>query len=183
MPIVNKSKRSEKTMPREVRLDEAALRKLVSGQSVELKTPDGEEVHLILADIGWGRIYAAVEGARPPQGRDEPTRTNPPRARGRPPLPADEAKLHPLVIRTARPLREVLEKTADASGRSLTQEIEARLARSVWEDRDKGPAELQLDILARQVMELVRANWEAKPDVAAPAPEPEPALKQKSRRR
>jgi hypothetical protein len=165
--IVNKSKPSKKAPSRDVRLEETGFRRLVSGESVELKTTDGKEVHVILADIGWGRIFAAVEGARPQQpARHEAARTTTPRPRGRPPLPADEAKLAPVVIRTTKALRDELQKVAQASGRSLTREIEARLARSLWEDRDKGPAELRLDILARQLMDLVRACW-ANPDTGA----------------
>ncbi len=47
-----------------VRLDEAHFRKIVAGESVTLLTSDGREVELILADIGWGRIFAAVEATR-----------------------------------------------------------------------------------------------------------------------
>ena len=50
--------------PLHVRLDEAGFRKLVAGEAVTLEAPGGEEVRLILADIGWGRITSAVEQAR-----------------------------------------------------------------------------------------------------------------------
>jgi hypothetical protein len=50
--------------PLYVRLDEPGFRKLVAGESVSLETATGQEVRLILADIGWGRIRNAVEQAR-----------------------------------------------------------------------------------------------------------------------
>jgi hypothetical protein len=55
-----------------VALDEKDLRALVKGQSVTKLAPNGAEVEVILKDIGWGRIAAAVqdgwESAR--RGRD-----------------------------------------------------------------------------------------------------------------
>ena len=50
--------------PLHVRLDEAGFRKLVAGEAVTLEAPGGQEVRLILADIGWGPITRAVEQAR-----------------------------------------------------------------------------------------------------------------------
>ena len=47
-----------------VRLDEPHFRKLVAGEHVTVLTGDGREVEIILADIGWGRIFAAVEAAK-----------------------------------------------------------------------------------------------------------------------
>lgn len=44
-----------------VALDEKDLRHLVSGQSVTKLAVNGIEVDIILSDIGWGRIWAAVE--------------------------------------------------------------------------------------------------------------------------
>jgi hypothetical protein len=71
----------------------------------------------------------------------------PPRRRGRPPLPASQAKLHPLTVRTTKPLRDALEQASKASGRSLTQEIEFHLERSLGLDRDKGPEDLRIERL------------------------------------
>ena len=44
-----------------VRLDEDGFRRLVRGESVSLHTTSGQEVRLILADIGWVKIRGAVE--------------------------------------------------------------------------------------------------------------------------
>jgi hypothetical protein len=83
--------------------------------------------------------------------------------RGRPPLPAGEAKVkrYPLTIRSTKAMKEELSRAAKASGRSLAEDMEDRLARSLWEDRDKGPVERRLEILMRQVADLVRLNWNA----------------------
>jgi len=51
-------------MPAYVRIEEPHFRKLVAGEHVTVLTGDNREVEIILADIGWGRIYAAVEAAR-----------------------------------------------------------------------------------------------------------------------
>jgi hypothetical protein len=53
---------------------------------------------------------------------------NPPRSsRGRPPLPADEAKHFPLTIRTTKAQKDELLRAAKAAGRSLAEEIKFRL--------------------------------------------------------
>jgi hypothetical protein len=54
-------------------------------------------------------------------------RPAPARRRGRPALPAEEAKRHPLGIRTTKKLKDLLQRAADSSGRSVAQEIEFRL--------------------------------------------------------
>ena len=46
-----------------VSLDEKDLRALVRGESVAKLAPSGLEVDIILKDIGWGRIAAAVQDA------------------------------------------------------------------------------------------------------------------------
>lgn len=46
-----------------VALDEKDLRALVRGESVAKLAPNGIEVEVILKDIGWGRISAAVQDA------------------------------------------------------------------------------------------------------------------------
>jgi hypothetical protein len=50
-------------LPLHVALDEAGLNQLLRGQAVTLETIDRQQVRLILSDIGWGRIFAAVKGA------------------------------------------------------------------------------------------------------------------------
>ena len=49
------------------------------------------------------------------------------RPRGRPALPAEEVKRHPVGFRTTAALKDQLEKAAKASGRSVAQEVEFRL--------------------------------------------------------
>jgi hypothetical protein len=45
-------------------IDEAAFKQLVRGRSANVVEHPGEQqVELILADIGWPRIFAAVRGA------------------------------------------------------------------------------------------------------------------------
>jgi hypothetical protein len=48
---------------------------------------------------------------------------------------AKGGKLHPLNMRTTREVREWIERSAAASGRSLSAEVEARLERSFVEDK------------------------------------------------
>ena len=50
--------------------------------------------------------------------------------RGRPRKPLEEAKRHPLNMRTTKQLREALERAAQESGRSLAQEVEFRIEQS-----------------------------------------------------
>jgi hypothetical protein len=57
------------------------------------------------------------------------------RRRGRPPLPAGKGKRHALGIRTTKELSELLHQAAEASGRSVAQEVEIRLERSFDHDR------------------------------------------------
>lgn len=52
-----------KATPIYLRLDEAAFRLLVAGDPVALTAIGGEEVRLILADIGVGRMLAAIKNA------------------------------------------------------------------------------------------------------------------------
>jgi len=69
----------------------------------------------------------------------------PPKPRGRPPLPPGEGKRTPLTIRSTQALKEELVKAAKASGRSLAQEIELRLVRSLIEDHGKSEQEMRID--------------------------------------
>lgn len=50
-------------MPIYVKLDEAAFTALVRGKEARVIAPDGSDVRLILADIGWGRMMAAIDAA------------------------------------------------------------------------------------------------------------------------
>ena len=58
---------------------------------------------------------------------DGPSRRVAPRPRGRPPLPAEEAKRSPLTIRTNKAQKDELLRAAKAAGRSLAEEIDFRL--------------------------------------------------------
>jgi len=62
------------------------------------------------------------------------------KARGRPALPPEKGKRHAVGIRTTRELKDLLQRAADLSGRSLAQEIEYRLEASFQtEDAFGGP--------------------------------------------
>ena len=62
------------------------------------------------------------------------------KARGRPALPPEKGKRHAVGIRTTRKLKDLLQRAADLSGRSLAQEIEYRLEASFQtEDAFGGP--------------------------------------------
>jgi hypothetical protein len=62
------------------------------------------------------------------------------KARGRPALPPEKGKRHAVGIRTTRGLKDLLQRAADFSGRSLAQEIEYRLEASFQtEDAFGGP--------------------------------------------
>ena len=56
------------------------------------------------------------------------------RPRGRPALPPEAGKRHPLGIRTTAELKKKIEAAAAESGRSIAQEIELRLERSFDQD-------------------------------------------------
>ena len=62
------------------------------------------------------------------------------KARGRPALPPEKGKRHAVGIRTTKELKDLLQRAADLSGRSLAQEIEYRLEASFQtEDTFGGP--------------------------------------------
>lgn len=46
-----------------VRLDEKEFAALVAGKEVKLKTVNGDTVLMILADIGFDRMYQAIDNA------------------------------------------------------------------------------------------------------------------------
>jgi hypothetical protein len=69
------------------------------------------------------------------------------RRRGRPALPPDAGKRHPLGIRTTRQLKDLLENAANSSGRSVAAEIEHRLERSFAPPDPLLPPDLRRDAL------------------------------------
>jgi len=118
---------------------------------------------------------------------EEPSGTAP-RRRGRPPRPPETVKRHPLVIRTTQALKEDLVKASNASGRSLTEEIEYRLTRSIAEDHGKSELDLRLDAMMSKVREsmLVVVGYHGRlGDTFAVFPEPvvRPTSKPKSKSR
>ncbi len=90
----------------------------------------------------------------------EGPKANPPRRRGRPPLPDGEAKQHPLIIRTTKGLKDELVRASKASGRSLTEDIEDRLQRTLEEDRGKDEQEIRLDVAADKIKDVVKEYLE-----------------------
>jgi hypothetical protein len=91
----------------------------------------------------------------------------PRRRLGRPPRTPGDVKRYPLSLYVTKELKERLVEASKVSGRPLTQEIEDRLQRTFEEDRGKDEREIRLDILAREIIELVRRNWEAGPLVVS----------------
>src|ERR1700737_3199629 len=98
----------------------------------------------------------------------------PPRPRGRPRRPVDDVKRHVLGIRTTRALKDAVVKASKASGRSLTEEVEYRLARSFEEDdrdREMSLAEIRIDSLVDHIKNLVMGCFEdVTDDFRAPVP-------------
>lgn len=83
-------------------------------------------------------------------------------------LPPGEGKRVPLNMRTTRELREKLEKEAADSGRSLAQEVEARLERSFTIDEGFGDADtLKFCRLLAQMADMMtltnRKRWKDDP--------------------
>jgi len=79
----------------------------------------------------------------------------PEKPRGRPPLPSGEAKRTPLTIRSTEEMKQALVSAAKASGRSLAQEIEARLHRTLDEDRGKSELEVRIEIAAAEIKQAM----------------------------
>ena len=59
------------------------------------------------------------------------------RKRGRPALPPEQGKRYPLNMRTTKTLRDSLSAAIRQSGRSLAQEVEHRLERSMHSDETR----------------------------------------------
>jgi hypothetical protein len=114
-----------------------------------------------------------------------------PRPPGRPRHNADGLKRRPLTLHTTDGLKNELIKAAKASGRSLTQEVEYRLARSLSEDHNKPEAEILVDNILFELRErvmLVVSGYRGAPGAKQSTPAPvvvsaEPERKSKSRRR
>ena len=78
---------------------------------------------------------------------------------GRPPLPVSERKLASVAFRPTPDIRRRLEEAATESGRSMSQEIQSRLERSLLIDdqmsfmyRDKGAAQLIEHLLNAKIL-------------------------------
>lgn len=81
----------------------------------------------------------------------------------------EEIKRYPLALYVTKALKDELVEASKISGRPLTQEIEARLLRTLAEDRSKDPTKRRLDNavqlswvrILRGLSELTRVSWEA----------------------
>jgi hypothetical protein len=82
--------------------------------------------------------------------------------RGRPPVPSDKAKRHPLGIRTTRELKDLLQRAADSAGRSVAQEVELRLERSFDADAALGGA--RTAAVLRAIAGVICAAWRGAAD-------------------
>jgi hypothetical protein len=79
-------------------------------------------------------------------------------------------KRSPLTLHITEALKDALRHEAQASGRSLTQEVEYRLRWSLSEHRawERPVTELRLEALLSEIGELVKENW-WNPEIAAAA--------------
>lgn len=68
-----------------------------------------------------------VNNSKRSKTADPGNQERPARRRGRPPLPAGEAKRFPLTIRTTKAQKDELLRASKAAGRSLAEEIDFRL--------------------------------------------------------
>jgi hypothetical protein len=81
----------------------------------------------------------------------------------------EEIKRYPLALYVTKALKDELVEASKVSGRPLTQEIEARLLRTLEQDRGKDPTKRRLENATqeswrqfnRALNELLRMNWEA----------------------
>jgi hypothetical protein len=106
-------------------------------ETVRDLTLQGQEHFVHKMDVNKSKHLKTAGSGR--RGRD------PPRPRGRPPLPAGEAKRTPLTIHTSQQVKDDLLKASKAAGRSLTAEIEFHIERSLGLDRDKDDMEVWID--------------------------------------
>jgi len=81
------------------------------------------------------------------------------RPRGRPALPPGQGKLYPVGFRTTKEVKDFLQQRADSSGRSIAQEIEARLLDSFgFEGMLGGPRATAFFRRLAERVELVTKN-------------------------
>jgi hypothetical protein len=81
----------------------------------------------------------------------------------------EEIKRYPLALYVTKALKDALVEASKVSGRPLTQEIEARLLRTLEEDRGRDPTKRRLDSathgswvqIVREISRLSRLSWEA----------------------
>jgi hypothetical protein len=91
------------------------------------------------------------------------------RPRGRPSVTPGETKRHSVVLYVTRAMKQELDEASKRSGRSLTAEVEARLQRTLDEDRDKSDNELFIDLVKLEMGKLL-AEFVAKYPVPALGP-------------
>jgi hypothetical protein len=89
-------------------------------------------------------IYIPVNMAKPSR-----------RPTGRPALPPGEAKRHTLCFRATTADRDVLAKAAEAAVRPLSEEIGARVARTLEDDLHKSETEIGIDRIFTEIKPLV----------------------------
>ena len=96
--------------------------------------------------------------------------TNPSRPPGRPRHGIEGIKRSPLTLHITEALKDALRHEAQASGRSLTQEVEYRARWSLSEHRlpERRVTELRLEMVLYEIGELVKENW-WNPEIAAAA--------------
>jgi hypothetical protein len=80
---------------------------------------------------------------------------NPPRPPGRARHNVDGVKRRPLTLHTPDAFKDELIKAAKASGRSLTQEAEFHIRRSLDLDHDKDDRELVIEHVTRALRDLL----------------------------
>jgi hypothetical protein len=81
----------------------------------------------------------------------------------------EEIKRYPLTLYVTKGLKDELVEASEVSGRPLTQEIEARLLRTLEQDRGKDPTKRLLENatheswrrINRAISDLARVSWEA----------------------
>lgn len=81
----------------------------------------------------------------------------------------EEIKRYPLALYVTKALKDELVEASKVSGRPLTQEIEARLLRTLEEDRPKDPTQRRSENatneswvrIIRGIQQLSRLSWEA----------------------
>jgi hypothetical protein len=90
------------------------------------------------------------------------------RPRGRPSVTPGETKRHSVVLYVTRAMKQELDEASKRSGRSLTAEVEARLRRTLDEDRDKSDKELLVDVWKEDMGKLLADFLAKHPPPPAP---------------